>query len=510
MSTTTRFSLTTACLATLAFGCPGSSPRLPPGNGGDITVTPRSDSGVADAPDGGVDPDRDGGAPPDGGNLPVAPTITSASLLQSGRHGQDLQVRVQGEDLNGDVNTVMVRFLDALGEEVLIVDTDLDGRPDSGRVVGVPNPAVTGEVTFDAIATFASMAERQAGIASAEVWVLDSYGSASPRVDAALETQLVVALSESCDPTHAFDRCEDGLGCAGDPPVCVPGTTPSLDALAFLTTSRGPRILVRGRDADDDIWRVRLEFLNAGGGPVQLDLDADGTPDSDAFEIDAVNTSVNGDFVVSLEPAENFTSMVQQLAAVAYDTRQEGGNRLMATVVQPPNRANGAACDPYGTDTCLSGSVCYPGIPGVPNACGDRISRRNNACRQAPVLSVDDSRLQLAGVAKGVSLWDAPAECAALDPKDRPEGVALLRLPNGASRVTLTTDRPGTGFDTVLYVLDSCTRSNPTVLGCSDDVNSHMGSQVVLRDVAAGDYLIIVDSWNKLGGAFELKATIEP
>lgn len=526
MNTRVQICICTAGLATLAYGCPGSAPRLPNNNNGDITVTPRSDSGVVpdtgvDAPDGGVDapdsgvtspdggPSEDGGTPPeDAGVGRSGPTINSAALRQAGREGQDLQVRVTGSDLDSDAVAVVVRFLDGVGDEVFVADTDLNGRPDSGKLIGAPKPAVTGQVDFEAVATFPRLLERQASIAAAEVWLLDSYAMASAPVSVELEPQLVAAFGEACDPTYSFDRCEEGLGCAGAPPTCIQGSNPQLSSLDFITTPTGPKVVIRGFDADDDPWRVRLEFLNAGGGAVSVDLDADGTPDADAFEIDATHTSEDGAFVVSLLPADNFPALVPQLAAVAYDMRQEGGNRLTAAVEAQPRKANGTACDPFGADACYSGSVCYPGVPGVANACADRFSRRSAACRQAPILSAATPRVKVVGVADGVSLWDAPNDCAALDPKDRPEGIAMLSLPRGAQRVTLTTDREGTGFDTVLYVLNSCDRPNPTSMACSDSVDQHMGSEVVLHDLAAGQYLVVVDSWNPYGGVFELEAII--
>lgn len=502
MITRSKLSISLAALATVALGCSGSGPRLPDDNNNGITVTPRSDGGV----------DGDGGSTgSDGGGLVITtpPTITSVELLQSGRDGQDLQLRISGTDPEGDVTIAVVVFKDAMGDDVLITDTDLNGRPDSGKVVGAPNPSVMGDVEFEAVVTFPLMARRQASIVSAEVRLLDEYGNSSGASSASVTAQPVMGLSEPCDPTLSFDRCDEGLGCGGegDTPVCVPGTNPEMESLSFLTTERGALILLKGRDLDDDVWRIRLEFLDSGGGTVELDLDADGEPDSTEFEIDATYSSSGGEFVLALEPAENFSSLVQQLAATAYDARHEGGNRVTGSISGRPTRANGAACDPWGSDTCMSSAVCYPGIPGVPNACGDKISRRNATCRTAPVLST--SRPKVTGIANGVSLWDAPSGCAALDPKGRPESIAILSLPNGARRVSLSTDEAGTGFDTVLYVMSSCNQSSPTVLGCNDNVGEHIGSSLILENLAPGQYLVVVDSWNPAGGGFELTANIE-
>jgi hypothetical protein len=114
------------------------------------------------------------------------------------------------------------------------------------------------------------------------------------------------------------------------------------------------------------------------------------------------------------------------------------------------------------------------------------------------------------GVAEGGSLWDAPLGCATNDPTGRPEGVVVLRMTERADRVRLSTVGSGTNFDTVLYVVPGCPNDTADVMGCSDDVMGGGGaSELVLENVPAGDYLVVIDSFDGNGGNFELRATVE-
>ncbi|MBL8916018.1 MAG: hypothetical protein JNM17_35290, partial [Archangium sp.] len=114
------------------------------------------------------------------------------------------------------------------------------------------------------------------------------------------------------------------------------------------------------------------------------------------------------------------------------------------------------------------------------------------------------------GVAEGGSLWDAPVGCATADPTGRPEGLVLMRMTERADRVRVSTVGNGTSFDTVLYVVPGCPNDTADVLGCNDDKPQSAGaSELVLENVPAGDYLIVVDSFDGNGGGFEVHATVE-
>lgn len=80
------------------------------------------------------------------------------------------------------------------------------------------------------------------------------------------------------------------------------------------------------------------------------------------------------------------------------------------------------------------------------------------------------------------------------------------------SSVEITTDLPGTNFDTVLYLLSTCEGSE---LACADDVNASSGnfrSTLSVPEVPAGDYLLVVDgaSIAAASGHFELLLAVTP
>lgn len=505
--------------ATLSFlvfttaACSGGGPVLPPDDNGQITAN-RRDAGTDSETDGGVTSDPDGGADPEHDAGPVdptsqPPTLASVSMHQAGRDGADVVLRVAGADANGDLVAFVARFLDAGGIEMLIVDTDLDGRPDSGYLIAGPDLSMAGETEFTVTVTLEDVFAKHPDISEVEVFALDQTSQASAVLTASIETQAVSALGAACDETYVDDRCEEGLGCKGEPLVCTGGEAPEITDFAYFTTPDGYRILIAGEDPDDDIWRVVLEFLDSTGAPVMLDLDNDLTPESDRFEIVAEGRSDDGHFYIALEPTQTFVDEVERLAAVPYDSRQAEGTRLETSLRRPPARRVGQSCDPHGFEVCNTGDVCFPGVVGENNTCNPVEGRRSRTCSDAPALNPTSGVTRLAGVATGVSLWDPPAGCAVLDPKGRPEGVVNLDLPNGASRVTLTTNLPGTGFNTVLYVVDGCALDRDPVLGCHDNLPSSINSELELFDLPAGRYLVVVDSWSPYGGAFEIEVDVE-
>jgi len=80
------------------------------------------------------------------------------------------------------------------------------------------------------------------------------------------------------------------------------------------------------------------------------------------------------------------------------------------------------------------------------------------------------------------------------------------------SNIDITTDFPGTGFDTVIYLLASCTGSE---LACADDVDASLGnfrSHLQANAVPAGDYLVVVDGSSSAApvGAFSIRLNVDP
>jgi hypothetical protein len=204
-------------------------------------------------------------------------------------------------------------------------------------------------------------------------------------------------------------------------------------------------------------------------------------------------------------------TQVPRLVVTPIDAAGHTGMIKIASPIAQPVRTAGQTCDPRGFDVCASGLTCSPGIVGATtNKCSSSAPMRTQQCNAAPVLEPTSSGAVVVGLVEGGSLWDAPSGCSTNDPTGRPESVVRLRMTERADRVRLSTVGAGTNFDTVLYVVPGCPNDTADVLGCSDDKPMSAGaSELVLENLPAGDYLVIVDSFDGNGGNFELHATVE-
>jgi hypothetical protein len=252
---------------------------------------------------------------------------------------------------------------------------------------------------------------------------------------------------------------------------------------------------------------VEVEFLDRQANPIQLDLDNDDIPESSSFFVDAAGSSQNGEFFVELSPSTTFEELVPQIAVVPIDVADRRGERRLSRLTTPPVRSRGQSCDPRGFTTCATGLICTPGDPNAVNTCQLVTASRATECMEAEVLGPASGKMSMVGFANGSSAWEPPQGCAAHDPTGRPEGVAYLSLPDAASRVVITTDLPGTTFDTLVYVVGAC--DDDAAIACNDDVFTTASSRLVLENVPAHDYLIVIDSYDPGGGVFELEVSVE-
>jgi hypothetical protein len=174
-------------------------------------------------------------------------------------------------------------------------------------------------------------------------------------------------------------------------------------------------------------------------------------------------------------------------------------------------KSAGASCDLRGFNVCAQASVCQRAATS-PNpttgSCQAVSTVRRSRCTAAPVLGPATGRWTAVGSTVSPSVFDAPAGCTNNDPKGRPEGVALLRLTAPAATVVLSTEHPGTSFDTVLYVFKGC-GDQGAALDCNDEGLVAPASTLTLTNLAAGDYLVVVDSWDPSGGSYELSVELK-
>jgi hypothetical protein len=440
--------------------------------------------------------------------MAYAPVLTSVEARVSGRTGRDLRLSVKGKDRNLDAMSVFVRVLDAMGNPVTALDSNRDGLADTSEGVLVLEGKhwVTEVVT--ASATIRGLFAYPTGVTQVAVVMVDSASLRSEEQIVPVIDQVVRARAEPCDATFVADRCEAGLGCRGTPAVCSEGQAPQIGRLAFYRNATGgPTILVEGTEPEDDLSTIRFQFQNAQKQAISIDSDGDGLPDLASFDQNALDLAVDGSFFLRMVSGDGLDNQVPKLVAIPSDAAGHVGTAKIVAPMTIPVRGAGQACDARGFDACGPSLSCSPGTIGATNRCATASPLRTAQCSAAPVLTPGTS---VTGIAEGGSLWDAPAGCSTNDPTGRPEGVVKLRLADRAARLTLSTISPGTNFDTTLYVMPGCPNNTQDVMGCSDDFpGAGSASQLVLVDVPPGDYLVVVDSFDPNGGAFQLTATVE-
>jgi len=480
---------------------------------GDTTATDTHVDGAGDVP-------SDGSAPTDGtttttdtqGDTTVsgAPTLTGVEAHVAGSRGFDLDLALTGADAQRDVQLARVRVFDAGGAPVLAFFQGLSQAPDSHEGLFALTTPVAGQATFVANVRLRGLYGEHPTIAKVEVALRDAAGNTSADVEADVIAQVVVNVGDACDPDLVDSRCPQGMGCRGTPAQCQEGIAPEATRVAYLKGEGGTRILALGTEPEDDLTAVRIEFLDNAGQALAVDLDNDGSPESTEFELDATGKAVDGAFLVRLDPAAGFEAVVPQVALTPRDGAGHVGARKTTRLANAPVRAVGQGCDVYGFDVCNATAVCSPGVPGASNTCKAKSALGPAECAAAPVLTPDTGATATSGLATGPSIWDAPTGCSAGDPTGRPEAVVVVRLTNLAKKLTLTTALPGTNFDTVLYVLPGCGATGAVALGCADDApEGSAAASLVLDNVPAGDYLVVVDSWSPEGGAFALEVSVE-
>ncbi|HEY1088939.1 MAG TPA: hypothetical protein VGE37_14645, partial [Archangium sp.] len=442
------------------------------------------------------------------GGMAYAPELTLVDAYAAGRTGKDLKVVLKGKDRNLDAVSAEVRLLDGLGSEVFGFDLNHDGSPESALTTlpleGKRWVTETVTATVSSPRLFAVMLDvQQVGLT-----LVDATGLRSEETVVSLQQQSVLSLGEACDATYLTSRCEPGFGCRGTPAVCSEGQAPTITRMAFYrNASGGPTILLEGTEPEDDLSNVRFQFQNASGQFISIDSDGDGQGDLSSFDYEAAELAIDGTFFIRLTGGEGLDLQAPKLVATASDGASHVGAAKIVTPSSIPVRSAGQTCDVRGFDICGNNLSCSPGIVGQTNKCMSASPMRTSQCTAAPILEAGGT---VNGFAEGGSLWDAPAGCQTYDPKGRPEGVVKLRLSDRAAKLTLSTVGAGTTFDTALYVLPACSDSSVDALGCNDDLaGAAAASELVLTDVPAGDYLVIVDSFQQEGGAFQLSATVE-
>lgn len=478
----------------------------------DAAPTSNDGDGAAPITPNGSTPDAGSPGSPDAGGTDAGPlsanlSITSARAQNMGRRGNTLRIAVDGADKAKQTTSLVVRLLDTNGSEVVAFDTTWDGVPDSAQKRFRFDASTAGKATFSGVATIPGVFDPDApSIAKVGVALEDATGAHSQEVIAPVSLQALAQEFDPCDVLKVTSRCAAGLACSGAPATCRAGTAPALTKVAYVGGAN-PRMLFRGTEPDDDFASLAIEFLDAAGNPKSVDLIGDGTM-STGFTILGSTLANEGTFFVENLPIAGFDTKVPKLGSTPADQGSHAGARLVTAVAALPTKTSGQACDIDGFDVCASTLACAPGLASATNKCTAITSLRTAKCGAAALLDPAKGLSRAFGKVEGVSLWDAPAGCVTNDAVGRPESTVKLHLTTAATKLTLTTALPETNFDTSIYLLPSCASAGAGALGCNDDVQG-ASSTLVLSGVAAGDYVIVVDSVSRRGGDFGLSVTVE-
>ncbi|MEI9948366.1 MAG: hypothetical protein WDO74_05135 [Pseudomonadota bacterium] len=439
-----------------------------------------------------------GNASSDGGGVL---SLTKVEAHVVGRFGDAVRFTVTGTRPDAGVYSIAVTFEDAVGMPIKLFDAAWDGAASStdGRI---PFDAPVKDNAFTATATTATI-PNIGRLVKAKVSLLDGRDQASEEIETNVMAQKKVALGDACDATNVEDRCPVGQACSGKPSVCTDGVAPTIVEVKYL---RGPTILTRGTDPDDDLSIVHVEFLDASNNPVVIDSDSMTT----TFDYAARNRPVSGVFFEQALPAATVEQVVSRVRVTAIDSLGHQSTPTTANLAYPTRAGDGITCDPRGFIACIQDYVCGPGLSTTAGKCVKLKTARTTECTADAKLDPDNGITTAAGRIDGVSLWDPPADCSNPENVDFPEASVSLHLGSRVSQLTVTTQRPETSIDTVVYLMPACASDTSTALGCNDDgVDGGYASSFTVNDVPAGDYTIVVEAGQLAGGPFGIAVSTQ-
>jgi hypothetical protein len=346
----------------------------------------------------------------------------------------------------------------------------------------------------------------------AKVSLFDRTGAVSNELAISVDDQPVRSVGGQCDPTSKTDRCDTKLDCSATSSTCVSHTGPTLTQVAYMTTSGDPVILATGTDNADDTISMNIGFLDSTGAPVAVNMNNDTTnPLMATSFLETGGFAANdGQFVFEINPTSEFAQLVSNVSLSPVDLLKYTGSAKTAALQSVPSRGSGMTCDIHGFDYCSGNGACVPGLPNANNTCQPVTTAQSAACKTARVLDTSTDNLLITGYIAGSSLWEPPSGCQLGIGSNNPESVVKLHVAAKTAIITLSTDRPETQVDTILYVATTCGSASPKTIGCND--NSDAGgsmSTLTLNNVAAGDYYVIVDTKSHLTGSFGLTVTVQ-
>jgi hypothetical protein len=441
---------------------------------------------------------RAGNAGSEGTIDDITLSLTSAEAHIIGRDGDAVRFTIEGTRPPSGVYSIAVSFEDAQGMPVIAFDGDFDGTLDSGEGRIVFDAPVSDD-SFSATATLTGI-ENITKLSKAKVQLCDGTNTLTEAMDVTVAAQKVLKLGDSCDPKLVSNRCDAGQSCSASAMKCIAGVPPALAEVKYFhatIAAAGPTLLVRGTDPDDDMGTFHVEFLDNNNKPVTVDPD---NP-TDTYDSPPTRLSSEGTYYSLILPGLTLETAVPKVRVTPLDSLGHQGTPLSANINNMVRAGDGATCDPRGFSGCNTTSVCASGLSPISGKCTKGSTARAAACAAAPKLDPDAGITSLAGRLSGGSLWEPPGSCTGPENVSRPEAAIALHLGSVAHTLTITTERPETHTDTVLYLMKGCPDEGDAKW-CHDDDDSGYASTLTLTDVAAGEYTIIVESGHFGDGEF--------
>ncbi len=459
---------------------------------GDAATHASLDASAADA----AGP-AEGGASADAGPVAAAPaTLSTFTANQSGRGGADLVLTATGVDATETAFGVDVHLQDSSGKAVLGF-TDWKGAKSGERVVLFDGASAAGQPTFTRTVTLAGYMRAFPNVAKVAGSVSNQKGS-SNSVTASVTALAWPTAGQGCDPNVVINSCPLGQGCTGTPPLCTQGVAPQIAQFAYIQSSSGPRILAAGTDLADDLSIIHLAFLDQAGHPVLVDMTGNGDYQN-YYDVNAAGISTLGAFFDAIQAAPHFDTTVTQIVATPIGASTGSGAAVTAAIEPLTLGATGSPCDVRGYSGCVASDSCVAGVGGA-TVCEATTDAQAGAAAVAPVLDPAQPSVLATGYTTTVALWgNPPQHCLPPEALGFPQGIARLHLSKDTASLTLTAGNPETTFPNALFVLTGTGSAvGGTALGC----NGSSPSTLTLKNMTAGDYTVVINSRNTVGGQF--------
>lgn len=314
---------------------------------------------------------------------------------------------------------------------------------------------------------------------------------------------------EACGPGHL---CQSGLDCINR--TCVKILPADLHDVTALRGGEGQTdlaILATAADKVGNVTAFRLRFLDAQGEAIELGLlnsswDPETRTLATAFDQRSQYLTQPGVPFRAWKTLPGLLEEHPEIMSVGVRVSNQGvpSDERIVALEEQPVRMQGEDCGfPEPSDRCLGELLCWERGDGEGASCEELADIRRAACLSAPILEGSGS---VAGVRDRRSLWDPPAACwdptypEHLKADGLEDGLVRLSLAGDAARLTLSTDNFDTRNGTIMYLFQGCGEiEEPIACDHLGGTTFNRGSTLILEDIPAGEYLVVVDTDHSSG-----------